>query len=169
MFSENPSGAENQQETSSPSVRLNPSWIAGFVDGEGCFSVSVHRQPSMHRHRGWQIQAAFHVYQHHEHGEVLDALRIFFGCGTVRSKGPNSSVLTYSVTTLRDLQGVIVRVLYRRAVDGEEPGFPALRDDCGSDGAERTLVRGRVRESGPACVWHERQRQAAVQDTGRDP
>jgi len=108
MFSENPTGADNQQETSSPSVQRNPSWIAGFVDGEGCFSVSVHRQPLMHRHRGWQIQSAFHVYQHRDHGVVLDALRNFFGCGTIRPKGPNSSVLTYSVTALRELREVIV-------------------------------------------------------------
>ncbi len=108
MHSENPSGADNQQETSSSSVQLNPSWIAGFVDGEGCFSVSVHRQPFMHRHRGWQIQSAFYVYQHHDHGVVLDALCNFFGCGTIRPKGPNSSVLTYSVTALKDLRKVIV-------------------------------------------------------------
>ena len=108
MFSENPSGAENQQETARPSVLLDPSWVAGFVDGEGCFSVSVHKQPFMHRHRGWQIQAAFYVYQHRDHGDVLDALRSFFECGTVRPKGPNSAVLTYSVTRLQDLRDVIV-------------------------------------------------------------
>jgi len=108
MGSDNPSGADNQQETAQPSVALDPMWIAGFVDGEGCFSVSVHRNPFMHRHGGWQIQAAFHVYQHRDHRVVLDELRSFFECGSVRAKGPRSDVLTYSVWALRDLESVII-------------------------------------------------------------
>jgi len=45
--SENPSGADNQQE------RLSAEWVVGFVDGEGCFFVGVNRQPSMTI--GWQV------------------------------------------------------------------------------------------------------------------
>ena len=108
MGSENPTGADNQQETAQPSVQLDPMWIAGFVDGEGCFSVSVHKNALMHRHRGWQLQAAFHVYQHYDHRSVLSELRSYFGCGTIRSKGPASSVLTYSVWSLRSLELTIV-------------------------------------------------------------
>ena len=108
MDSHNPSGADNQQETAQPSVALDPMWVAGFVDGEGCFSVSVHRNQFMHRHGSWQVQAAFHVYQHRDHRVVLDELRSFFGCGNVRAKGPGSDVLTYSVWALRDLDSVIV-------------------------------------------------------------
>ncbi len=108
MFSENLTGADNQQETSLPGVQLDPDWIAGFVDGEGCFSVSVHRSNFMHRHRGWQIQTAFHVYQHSDHRDVLESLRSHFGCGYVRPKGPKSSVLTYSVSTLRELDEIVI-------------------------------------------------------------
>ena len=108
MSSDNPSGADNQQETPQPSVQLDPAWIVGFVDGEGCFSVSLHRNSMMHRHGGWQIQAAFHVYQHQDSGHVLLALRSYFGCGQIRSKGPNSDVLTFSVTKLVDLETIIV-------------------------------------------------------------
>jgi hypothetical protein len=108
MGSDNPSGADNQQETSEPSVQLDPCWIAGFVDGEGCFSVSVHRNRFMHQHGGWQLQCAFQVYQHRDHRIVLDALRSHFGCGSVSSKGPRSSVMTYSVFALRDLEERIV-------------------------------------------------------------
>jgi len=108
MGSENPTGAENQQETKKPIVQLDPSWIAGFVDGEGCFSVSVHRNSMMRRHGGWQLQPAFQVYQHRDSGFVLEALRSYFRCGYVRPKGPRSSVLTYSVWALRDLEELIV-------------------------------------------------------------
>ena len=108
MFSENPTGADNQQETLLPNVQLDPDWVAGFVDGEGCFSVSVHRNNFMHRHVGWQIQTAFHVYQHSDHRDVLESLRSHFGCGYVRPKGPQSSVLTYSVSTLWELDEIVV-------------------------------------------------------------
>ncbi len=108
MGSDNPSGADNQQETSMSSVQLDPNWIAGFVDGEGCFSVSVHRNQFMHRHRGWQLQASFHVYQHSDHRDVLDSLCCFFECGRVRPKGPQSSVVTYSVSALSELSGTII-------------------------------------------------------------
>jgi hypothetical protein len=107
--SDNPSGADNQQETNRPRAQLDPLWIVGFVDGEGCFSVSVHRNPRFARRtRGWQLHPVFHVYQHERYREVLEDLVLFFGCGRVRSKGPTSSVMTYAVDALGELERVIV-------------------------------------------------------------
>ena len=108
MESENPSGADNQQETTSPCAVLDPNWIVGFVDGEGCFSVSVHRNSLMHRHGGWQLQPVFHVYQHQDHRDVLEAMIPVFGCGRVRPKGPNSSVWTFAVDGLQNLEDAVV-------------------------------------------------------------
>jgi hypothetical protein len=108
MGSENPSGADNQQETAVPCLVLDPNWIAGFVDGEGCFSVSVHRSSMMDRHGGWQLQPVFHIYQHQDHRDVLEAMVPTFGCGRIRPKGPRSSVLTFSVEALRDLESAVI-------------------------------------------------------------
>jgi hypothetical protein len=108
MESDNPSGADNQQETMSFCSVLDPNWVVGFVDGEGCFSVSVHRSSMMRRHGGWQLQPVFHVYQHHDHRDVLEAMVSVFGCGKVRPKGPNSSVWTYAVDGLRMLEGAVL-------------------------------------------------------------
>jgi hypothetical protein len=104
MSSDNPTGADNQQETNRPSVQLDPMWLVGFVDGEGCFSVSVHRNPLVRRTRGWQLQAAFQVYQHERYRSTLEAVGTFFGCGGIHRKSPTSSVLTYSVWALVDLE-----------------------------------------------------------------
>ena len=57
---------------------------------------------------GWQIQAAFQVYQHERHRVVLEALAQFFRLGRIRPKGPASRVLTYSVWAASDLEAVIV-------------------------------------------------------------
>jgi hypothetical protein len=108
MESENPSGADNQQETASSCKVLDPNWVVGFVDGEGCFSVSLHRNSMMHRHGGWQLLPVFHVYQHQIHREILEAMVPIFGCGRIRSKGPKSSVLTFVVDGLRNLEAAVV-------------------------------------------------------------
>ncbi len=104
MDSENPSGADDQQETRDQKSGLDPWWVVGFVDGEGCFSVTVHRNPHVRRTRGWQLQAAFQVYQHEDALRLLERLQSFFGCGRLSRKGPNSSVMTLSVWSLEELE-----------------------------------------------------------------
>ena len=74
-MSDNPTGADNQQE------RPSPDWVVGFVDGEGCFFVGINRQPSMTV--GWQVLPEFRVVQHERDVSVLEQLREFFGCGQI--------------------------------------------------------------------------------------
>jgi hypothetical protein len=50
----------------------------------------------------------FHVYQHESHRVVLEELVRFFACGRVRSKGPGSSVLSFSVSSLRQLEILVL-------------------------------------------------------------
>ena len=105
MSSDNPSGADNQQETKVTTQQLDPSWVVGFVDGEGCFSAAIHSHPrNARRTRGWQLTATFHVSQHESERALLERIRSRFGCGYVYHKGPHSSVATYSVTRLADLE-----------------------------------------------------------------
>ena len=87
---------------------LDPNWICGFVDGEGCFSVAIHRNPLVRRTRGWQLGAVFQVSQHERERRTLECLVGTFGCGAVRSKGPRNSVLVYSVSSLHDLEERII-------------------------------------------------------------
>ena len=101
----------------------NPIWIVGFVDGEGCFSVSIHRSSMMLRHGGWQLQPAFHVYQHQDHREVLEALIPVFGCGRIRPKSPKSSVSAFVVESLRELESAVVPFFE------EHPSLIVKRDD----------------------------------------
>ena len=108
MDSDNVTGGDNQQETALSRQEIDASWVVGFVDGEGCFSVSVHRNPFVRRTRGWQLSAAFQVYQHEHHRSVLEELAVFFGCGVIHPKGPNSSVLTYSVHHLKELDEQVI-------------------------------------------------------------
>ena len=90
MGSDNPRGEpDNQQERP-----LSAWYVTGFMDGEGCFCVSIHRAPTR---RGWYIGPVVQAYQHRDRAAVLERLRAFFDCGKIRPKGPNSSVVTWSV------------------------------------------------------------------------
>ena len=105
MSSENPSGADNQQE------RLTTiGWLVGFVDGEGCFSAPVFRQRSMSL--GWQVQPAFAVVQGASSRDVLEEMVTFFGCGNVyinrRHDNHREDLCRYYVSRFGDLRDVIV-------------------------------------------------------------
>jgi hypothetical protein len=107
MDGDNPSGGDYQQGR--PRCSLTPAYVAGFVDGEGCFSVSIRPHPTVrYGGRRWLIGPVFQVYQHQDNAGILEAIRLFFGCGRVVPKGPRSSVLTYSVYRRSDLESVII-------------------------------------------------------------
>ena len=76
--SDNPSDADNQQE------RLI-GWITGFVDGEGCFSINLTRQPHRSNRRGYrtgfQVAHQFVVTQGARSVECLQTMHQFFGVG----------------------------------------------------------------------------------------
>jgi hypothetical protein len=105
MGSDNPSGADNQQERPSSSSWLDQipcdlgHWVAGFVDGEGSFNVPIRRE----RDRGlpWRVSLSFNVSQVGEGS--LRLLHTVFGVGTVRSRG--DGVFYFEVTRPTELEG----------------------------------------------------------------
>ncbi len=99
-YSDNVSGADNQQE------RLD-SYISGFVDGEGCFAVSVNRNPSCRS--GYQLVPEFHVSQNGDRAQVLDVIRRRFGgCGYIKSNGRKDRALVYVVRRRQDLRERVI-------------------------------------------------------------
>ncbi len=63
-------------------VELSPDWVVGFVDGEGCFHVSLNRHEEMTT--GYQVLPEFVIVQHERDIQILYALKRFFGAGVVR-------------------------------------------------------------------------------------
>ncbi len=62
-------------------MELNPDWVVGFVDGEGCFFVGIQRNPTVKI--GYQVIPEFRVVQHARDLDVLHGLKRFFGFGRV--------------------------------------------------------------------------------------
>lgn len=106
MSSDNPAGADNQQGR--PQGVLTPDYIAGFVDGEGCFSVSIRPHPTVRYGSRCIVSPVFQIYQHRDNLELLHKLKGFFGCGSITSKGPNSRVMTFAVSGRRDLETTVI-------------------------------------------------------------
>jgi LAGLIDADG endonuclease len=99
--SENVSGAANQQE------RLE-AYIAGFVDGEGCFHVAVQRNQSTRV--GWQLVPEFRVSQDVARIGLLRLVETTLGCGRVRENHRRSDDHTFVLVVRRreDLLGRVI-------------------------------------------------------------
>ena len=63
-------------------MKINPVWIAGFVDGEGTFYVGINKNETMTI--GYQVLPEFRIVQHKKDIQLLYALKKFFGVGVVR-------------------------------------------------------------------------------------
>ena len=103
--SDNVTGADNQQER----LRI-AGWVTGFVDGEGCFTVPIQRQPTAAT--GWQVQPQFVVVQSGSSVSALEALKDFFGCGrinaNVRRDNHRETMYRYIVRRFSDLDAIVV-------------------------------------------------------------
>lgn len=103
-------GADNQQER----LRIE-GWITGFVDGEGCFSVSILKNPSTST--GWQVFPEFVVTQGERSLPALRVLQEFFGCGRIylnrRHDNHTENLYRYCVRSLKDLRTKIVPFFQR--------------------------------------------------------
>ncbi len=105
MSSHNPSGADNQQER--PGIEQ---WIVGFVDGEGCFSISIVRNHTCRL--GWQVQHEFAVTQAASSRGALELIQGHFGCGRIleqqRHDDHREPLCRFSVKRRGDLRNIVV-------------------------------------------------------------
>lgn len=102
--SENATSADNQQE------RLNSWWIVGFVDGEGCFSVSTFKNKTCKS--GYQTLFEFVITQSETSRTAMEAIKNFFGCGHIyinrRYDNHHHNLLRYCVRKQSDLKEKII-------------------------------------------------------------
>jgi hypothetical protein len=60
---------------------LNPYYISGFVDGEGCFSVAICNDKTCRT--GHFIQLAFEIELREDDREILEKIKDELGCGNI--------------------------------------------------------------------------------------
>jgi hypothetical protein len=92
-----------------PSVEFkgipDPHWLAGFVDGEWCFFVSVLK--SMSCKLGTSVSLEFNITQHYRDEALMKGLKNFLGCGRIKSDSRSPS-LYFVVTKFTDITTKII-------------------------------------------------------------
>ena len=82
-----------------PLSKLNPFWVAGFVDGEGCFYVKINKKNKSN------INTIFSIYQHTRDIDLLKKITMFFNCGiieAVKTRPNQSGMVVYKFNDIKD-------------------------------------------------------------------
>ena len=102
--------SDNQIRADNQQGRLNPWWIVGFVDGEGCFSISFLKNTTTKT--GFQLFPEFVVTQGAKSLTTLENLQQFFDCGRIyinkRTDNHREHLYRYCVRSIKDLQLKII-------------------------------------------------------------
>jgi hypothetical protein len=82
---------------------LNPYYVTGFTDGEGCFLINI--KPFSKLKTGYSVELVFKIALHLKDKPLLEKIQTFFGVGiiTVRTDG----YIQYRVGSIKDLELII--------------------------------------------------------------
>ena len=124
-----------EQDAGAPRCSVDvPSYLSGYVDGEGCFTVSISPRPTILV--GWEVRPSLSVSQNGDRSEVLLCMQEYFGCGTLR---PDRSDKTLK-WEVRNLSLLVTRIIPHfetyPLLSGKRCDFEAFADIC------RRMVRG---------------------------
>lgn len=81
------------------------SYLSGYIDGEGCFSVSLNPRDQL-RSR-WEVRPSFSVSQNADRAAFLYEIQRYFGCGTIRPDRSDRTI-KYEVRSIHDLVARII-------------------------------------------------------------
>ena len=83
--------------------KLEPWFVTGFTDAEGCFGFYLYK--TAYSKTGWSISLVFQISLHEKDKNILEQIQNYFGVGGITSNGKTS--LKYSVRSYNDMQKII--------------------------------------------------------------
>ena len=102
--------SDNQLRADNQQGRLDPWYVVGFTDGEGCFSVSIFKNSTTRS--GYQVFPEFVVTQGSNNLSVLKDLQSFFGCGKIyvnrRKDNHRRNLYRYCVRSIKDIRNIVI-------------------------------------------------------------
>ena len=104
------------------------SYISGYVDGEGCFTVSISPRPTLVVR--WEVRPSLSVSQNGDRLEVLLLMQDYFRCGKLR---PDRSDKTWKweVRSLPLLLGTVIPHFHRCPLQsGKRRDFELFASVC---------------------------------------
>jgi len=84
-------------------INLDPNWLTGFSDAEGCFSVIITKRPN----KTWRVIVSFEINLHTKDIAILHLIKEYLGVGLVSSR-LNKTISVFRVTNIEDLIKVII-------------------------------------------------------------
>ena len=76
--------------------KIDPNWISGFVDAEGCFSVII-EIPNINK---WRVRTFFEINLHIKDVDILYQIQSFFGVGAVYLR-VDRKICVYRVSNIK--------------------------------------------------------------------
>lgn len=86
-----------------PVNTINPYYLTGFIDGEGCFNLSIYKNSELAV--GWHIIPVFKISLHVKDKALLESIQRSLGVGSIYKHGKNS--LELRVNGLKNLNVLI--------------------------------------------------------------
>lgn len=83
--------------------KLNPNWVTGFTDAEGCFSVIIDTSNPL---KG-KVRISFEINLHEKDKDILYKIQSFFGVGAIYHR-PDRKKSVYRVTNVNYINDIII-------------------------------------------------------------
>jgi LAGLIDADG DNA endonuclease family protein len=98
-------------------VPLDPWYVTGLSDGEGCFCISLAVRSKLRL--GVEVRPSFSLSLNERDLGLLEDLRAFFGCGWIRESKIDRT-FKYEARSIGDLMGIIVPHFERFPLRGDK-------------------------------------------------
>jgi LAGLIDADG endonuclease len=126
--------SSERQGTYGVAATLDPWYVTGLTEGEGCFCIAFALRAKMRT--GLEVRPSFALSLNERDVSLLRGLQAFFGCGWIReSKGDRT--FKYEVRAIGELTGTIVPHFERFPLAGDK-----LRSCAGFSRACRMVEQG---------------------------
>ena len=101
-------------------TRLDPDWIAGFVEGEGSFSIEIYKRSDTRLKVG--VKPIFKITQNGVDEALLNRFKEIFKCGSVyaQSKDPKYKAKDYMTTSLKDITANVIPFFLSHPLQGDK-------------------------------------------------
>lgn len=97
------------------SETIDPYWVTGFVEGEGCFACVIIKSKAYKT--GYQVQLKFILTQHSRDIQLMKNLVNYFGCGTL-TKDSRKPVVFLTITNFSDIIQKIIPFFNKYPLEG---------------------------------------------------
>ena len=90
-------------ETPKTNFKINPLWLTGFIDGEGCLFIQVAKNSKTKT--GWVVQLRFLITLHYKDLALLESIKNYFKVGSISKQG--SYTFQFRTNSVKDLTVII--------------------------------------------------------------